>query len=71
MRNLPFAQGGLNGFLQIPHEVSDSFYPPSPFLRYKDSPAVCNRKPTGRQLPIKQTLESLENVSSEDRRNKR
>jgi len=23
--NLPFAQGGLNGFLQIPHEVSDSF----------------------------------------------
>lgn len=25
-RNLTFAQGGLNGFLQIPHEVSDSFH---------------------------------------------
>lgn len=53
MRNLPFTQGGLNGFLQIPHEFGDSFllffFP----LKYKDSPAVCKRKPTGRLLPIK------------------
>lgn len=41
------------------------------FLKYKDSPAVCKRKPTGRLLPVKQTLESLRNVSSRDRRNKR
>lgn len=41
------------------------------FLKYKDSPAVCKRKPTGRLLPVKQTLESLKNVSSRDGRNKR
>lgn len=56
MRSIPFAQGGLNGFLQIPHEVSDSFllfFFKFFFKKYKDSPAVCKRKPTGRLLPIK------------------
>lgn len=34
-RNLPFAQGGLNGFLQTPQEVSDSRLYKEPFLSVK------------------------------------
>lgn len=35
MRNLPFAQGGLNGFLQIPHEVSDNILKKKFFFNIK------------------------------------